>query len=199
MRRTLPKSQFPPSLQTPSQAENRKRKRSQEAESRLRHVPADPVPKRHRKSLEDSAVEPTPAEKGSRTPSESKINPIKHWTKEGTWPKEYFEQDDQTRGYLNRNLDEESWFRKYWILNMEHALARRKSSSSLRGKQSQSGAAAPSSTTPSDQKPREEKSTSYTEPRYKILLKTKSSYIDKSDLGITDKSEEKYQTLLSAN
>ena len=141
-------------------------------------------------------MEPTPGEKGSRTPSRSKLNPIKHWTNEGTWPEEYFEQDDQTREYLNRDLDEESWFRKYWIPNMEHALARRKSFSSLRGKQSQSGPATASSTTPSDQKPREEKNTSYTELRYEILLKTKGSYMDKSDLDVTNASKSICRTLL---
>ena len=40
---------------------------------------------------------------------------------------------------------------------MNHLLARKKSSLSFRGKLSEAGSAAPSSTTPSDQKPREAK------------------------------------------
>ncbi|KAH7378852.1 hypothetical protein BKA64DRAFT_559695, partial [Cadophora sp. MPI-SDFR-AT-0126] len=58
--------------------------------------------------------------------------------------------------------------------------------------------AAPSSTTPSDQKPREAKSTPYQDARYKTILATKGSFIDESDLGITDKSKNNLQTLLSA-
>jgi len=81
---------------------------------------------------------------------------------------------------------------------MNHLLARRKSSSSLRGKQSEASSAPPSSTTPSDQKPREAKSTPYQDARYKTILATKGSFIDESDLGITDKSKNNLQTLLSA-
>lgn len=82
---------------------------------------------------------------------------------------------------------------------MEHALARPKSYSSLGGKQSQSGTTAPSATTPSDQKAREEKSSAYTELRYEILLQTKGSFMSESKLGITNKSQEEYQALLDAD
>jgi hypothetical protein len=82
---------------------------------------------------------------------------------------------------------------------MEHVLARKKSSSSLRGKQSESSAIAPSSTTPSDQNLREEKNTAYKHARYELLLKTKGSFMNESDLGITDKSKEKNQNLLNAD
>ncbi|KUJ12169.1 uncharacterized protein LY89DRAFT_700094 [Mollisia scopiformis] len=94
----------------------------------------------------------------------------------------------------------QDWYEKYWVpeTNMNHLLARRKSSSSLRGKQSEASSAAPSSTTPSDQKPREAKSTPYQDARYKTILATKDSFIDESDLGITDKSKNNLQTLLSA-
>jgi len=76
--------------------------------------------KRLRKSLEDSAVEPLLNEEGSQHPSGSKVDPIDYWTKEGSWPKAYFEQDEQIREYFNRDIEEESWFRKYWLPNMEH-------------------------------------------------------------------------------
>ena len=81
---------------------------------------------------------------------------------------------------------------------MSHLLARKKSSSSLRGKQSESNSITPSSTTPSDQKSREVKSAPYQNPRYTILLATNGSFMDESDLGITDKSKDDYQTLLNA-
>jgi hypothetical protein len=80
---------------------------------------------------------------------------------------------------------------------MNHLLARKKSSSSLRGKQSESHSVTPSSTTPSDQKSREVKSAPYQNPRYTILLATNGSFMDESDLGITDKSKDDYQTLLN--
>jgi len=81
---------------------------------------------------------------------------------------------------------------------MNHLLARKKSSSSLRAKQSEAGSATPSSTTPSDQKPREAKSTLYTRPSYETVLATKGSFMSKFDLGITDASKRLCRTLLEA-
>lgn len=82
---------------------------------------------------------------------------------------------------------------------MNHLLARRKSSwSSLRGKKLEAGSAAPSSTTPSNQKPRETKSAPYQSPQYKILLEIKGSFMRKSDLGIADTSKTLCRTLLEA-
>ncbi len=52
------------------------------------------------------------------------------------------------------------------------------------------------STTPSDQKPREEKCAPYRDPRYKTLLETRGSFMDKSELGIIDESKTLCQTLL---
>ncbi|PQE16266.1 phosphatidylserine decarboxylase protein [Rutstroemia sp. NJR-2017a BVV2] len=79
---------------------------------------------------------------------------------------------------------------------MNHLLARKKSSSSFRGKQSEAGSAAPSSTTPSNQKPREAKSAPYTHPSYTTLLATKGSFLDESDLGITGASKNICRILL---
>jgi len=75
---------------------------------------------------------------------------------------------------------------------MEHILARKKSLSSLSRKRSNSA----SSTTPSDQRPREEKSAPYRDTRYELLLQTKGTYLDMSDLGITDISKRLIQDLL---
>lgn len=77
---------------------------------------------------------------------------------------------------------------------MERLLARKKSSSSLSRKRSRSRSV--TSTTPSDQKPREEKNAPYHDPRYTTLLATKGSFMDKSKLGITETSKTLVRTLL---
>lgn len=76
---------------------------------------------------------------------------------------------------------------------MNHLLVRKKSSSSLREKKSEA-----SSATPSDQKPREVKSTPFTRPGYEIVLLTKGSFMGPFELGITDESEGLCETLLTA-
>jgi hypothetical protein len=88
-------------------------------------------------------------------------------------------------------------------MGLNHLLIKRKSLSSLRSKQSDAGSVTLSSITPSDQKPREVKSAPYTRPSYATVLTTKGSFMDKSDLGITDVSKslcrillEKEQTVL---
>ena len=112
--------------------------------------------------------------------SEGETDPIGYWAKTDHWPKGYTEQRDDT---------------------MSHLLARQKSTASLRRKRSElasiePASVAPSSTTPSDQKPREVKSAPYQDPRYKLLLSTKDSFMDESKLGITEKSKETYLKLL---
>ena len=77
-------------------------------------------------------------------------------------------------------------------------LARKKSSLSLRGKQSEDGSTAPSSTTPSHQMPREAKSTPYKRPSYETVLATRGSFMGKFDLGITDVSKRLCRNLLEA-
>ncbi|KAF5018596.1 hypothetical protein F66182_9425 [Fusarium sp. NRRL 66182] len=107
--------------------------------------------------------------------NDKEIDPIAHWAREGHWPRQYIEQDP----------------------NMERLLARKKSSSSLRSrKRSEPGSA--SSTTPSDQKPREEKSAPYRDPRYKTLLETKGSFMDESALAIIDESKDMISVMLSS-
>ncbi|OJD10050.1 hypothetical protein AJ78_08781 [Emergomyces pasteurianus Ep9510] len=76
---------------------------------------------------------------------------------------------------------------------MSHLLARKKSTSSLHRKPSKA-----SSTTPRDQKPREEKSALYRNARYRTLLEIKDSFIKESKLGIVNASKSSYQTLLDA-
>jgi len=157
----LTQVQFPQNLSTPPQAKDRKRKRPWEAEDPFVRIPAKPLQKRPRTSLAISAVEDTIGQRAVNGVSESKVNPVHYWTRKGSWPKEYFKQDDQTRKDFRKDSEKDSWFKKYWEpeSNMNHLLARKKSSSSLRRKQSDSGSVTPSSTTPSDQEPREVKCT----------------------------------------
>ncbi|KAK5548032.1 hypothetical protein LTR46_011978 [Exophiala xenobiotica] len=79
---------------------------------------------------------------------------------------------------------------------MSHLLARKKSATSLRRKRSDSESGAPSSTTPSDQKPREEKSAPYQNVRYETVLATKDSFMGKHGQGTTNESKRRCQQLL---
>ena len=159
----LTQVQFPQNLSTPLQAKDRKRKRPQEAEDPPFRIPAKPLQKRLRTSLTSSAVKDTIGQEVTSGVSENKVNPIDYWTRRGSWPKKYFEQDDQTRKDFKREFEKDSWFEKYWEpeSNTNHLLARKKSSSSLRCKISEASSVAPSSNTPRDQMVGEENSASY--------------------------------------
>lgn len=78
---------------------------------------------------------------------------------------------------------------------MHRLIARQKSTASLRRKRSEPSLTP--SATPSDQRPREEKIAPYRNPSYPTLLETLGdSYMDDSELGITDASKVLYQNLL---
>ncbi|KKZ60135.1 hypothetical protein EMCG_05160 [[Emmonsia] crescens] len=90
----------------------------------------------------------------------------------------------------------------YWLWNkrwpkifftedssMSSLLARRKSTRSLRQ----------SATTSSDQKPREENSAPYKNPRYRIVLETKGSFMERSQRRITDGSKSLIKVLLDTD
>ncbi|KAK0655516.1 hypothetical protein B0T16DRAFT_319730 [Cercophora newfieldiana] len=102
-------------------------------------------------------------------------DPVAFWAKEGRWPEEqdWPEETSTTDFTMDRRL-----------------LARKKSSSNQRS-------ISATSITPSDQKPREEKSAPYRDARYPLLLQTKGSYMDISELGITDTSKKLVRDLLS--
>jgi len=154
----------------------RAQKRSREAEDLSIESTTAPLPKRQRPrtraSAEFAATKPVDRE------TSSNINAIDCWRKNYTWPKEYFEPDN----------------------TMNRLLARKKSTPSLRRKRSESGSLVASSTTPSDQKPREEKSAPYRDARYRTLLETKGSYlrnyIGTKEKGITEVSKRICQSLL---
>ncbi|KJZ69180.1 hypothetical protein HIM_11433 [Hirsutella minnesotensis 3608] len=130
----------------------------------------DYLQKRPRRSFGLSLVEDTSDRPASNNRATCEpTNPIDFWAREGQWPQEYFEPD------------------------MEHLLARKKSLSLVR-KRSNSA----TSTTPSDQKPREEKSAPYRDPRYKTLG-TKGSFMVKSNLDVTGASKTLSRTLLETN
>ncbi|TEY33025.1 hypothetical protein BOTCAL_0695g00020 [Botryotinia calthae] len=103
-----------------------------------------------------------------------KIDPLEYWTKELRWPNEYFEPES----------------------NMNNPLARKKSSSTLCSRQFEAGSSASNYFISSDQKLREAKSVLYTHPSYITILETKGSFINDSDLGITDTSEKLCRDLL---
>ncbi|KAK0256993.1 hypothetical protein LTS00_018251, partial [Friedmanniomyces endolithicus] len=79
---------------------------------------------------------------------------------------------------------------------MSHLLARKKSSSSLRRKQSEAGSVTSSDTTPSDQQPREVKSAPYKDQRYETLLETPGSFMGKHEVGVGDVSKSFNRRLL---
>ncbi|OAP58973.1 hypothetical protein AYL99_06270 [Fonsecaea erecta] len=110
------------------------------------------------------------------TPSLQGVDPVTYWTQTYYWP----------QGYFNRECGE-----------MSHLLARQKSTASLRRKRSDSESGAPSTTTPSDQQSREEKSAPYRDSRYKILLEAMGSYMKKSELDITKEDKVLCQNLLT--
>jgi hypothetical protein len=189
---TQQKQPFP--LPTPDR--KRKRKRLQEFEDPTIRSPGKSLQKRRRTSWAGAAVEDTCGQEETSSVPENKINPIEYWIRKTSWPKEYFTQDDQTRKDLEKDswieeFKDEDWFREQFgdISRMSHLLAKQKSSSSLRRKDSESD-------TTSDQKPREAKSTPYARPSYATVLATKGSFMDKSDLGITDASKSLCRILL---
>ncbi|KAM0311005.1 hypothetical protein ACHAO8_007621 [Botrytis cinerea] len=179
-RNTESKQPFPsPTSNTPgkefAQFENQrlKRKRSQNEATAPSIIPFE---RRLRSSTLRPHTEDPIFENIAIGIGEKEIDPLEYWTKELCWPKEYFEPEG----------------------NMNHLFARKKSSSTLRGKQSEAGSSVSSSITPSDQKPREAKSAPYQSPQYKILLEIKGSFMRKSDLGIADTSKTICRTLLEA-
>jgi len=154
-----------------SKDRNRNQKRKQSQDEALLPTTATPR-KRPRTSPQGAHIEDTIGANTAVGVSRKDINALEYWSREGSWPKEYFEPES----------------------NMNHLLARKKS---FRGKQSEAGSTTPSSA-PSDERPREAKSTPYARPSYETVLATKKSFMDKSDEGIQKASSDLCQTLLSS-
>ncbi|GAB0133869.1 hypothetical protein EsDP_00002263 [Epichloe bromicola] len=165
VRRSPPLKTLQPPPDLPSSSTLQKSKRTTE---NTRDFDSEPSAKRRRLSSQ-----PAPEETEGE-PTTSDCDPIEYWTKEGHWP----------RKYLKPGME-----------HVEHALARKRSSSGLGRKRSNSVMSA----TPSDRRPREETSAPYKDPRYKTLLATKGSFMDESVDGITNESKATCSGLLAAN
>ncbi|OJD15840.1 hypothetical protein AJ78_03937 [Emergomyces pasteurianus Ep9510] len=157
---------------------DRKRKRSWGPEDPIPH-PAEDHQKRLRTTTSTAAVESSSVETTAdhglpNHVCESDINPIDYWVQRGQWPKKYFGQEG----------------------SMDSLFARKRSTSSFRRKQSESGSVT-SFITPSDQKPRDEKSAPYTVPRYQTVLESRGSFMKKSRGGITDGSSTLIKSMLN--
>ncbi|KAL8369545.1 hypothetical protein RB595_000058 [Gaeumannomyces hyphopodioides] len=157
----------------PVPAQSRGRKRKQSVDDTLEYS-LNPDQKRQRTSRTPPA-ETTFGEPAIGSGDPTQTDPIAFWRKEGRWPKELFQPED------------------IWemVPTMKGLLARKKSSSNLSRKRSNSA-----SSTPSDQKPREEKSAPYRDQRYETLLEVKGSYMAKAPLPLPDASKALCQSLL---
>ena len=178
--------------QTCQKAPNRKQKRPQDTEAPFNPDPAERR-KRARTSVADESIEENLNGGAISITNEEDRSPVRYWSRHGRWPEEYFKEDEQTWEYLNRDLEEESWFEKYGRPNISHLLARKRS---LVQKKSDTSSRPLSSTTPSDEKPRDAKSALYARPAYATILGTKGSFMNKSDRGITNTSKDLYSSLL---
>ncbi|KAL8960216.1 MAG: hypothetical protein Q9193_003042 [Seirophora villosa] len=167
----------------------RKRKRGQtELEEATPPSSTRDQPSSKRRQARDSRLNTKKeiSSEASTSISEDSIDPLQFWIETGTWRKEYFEQDNQVREDFKRGKSVEEPEQRNWsqirdtkkpfqtthaFNHLHHFLATEKSSSLCR-KTSQS-----SIQTPSDQPPRESKSTQYNSPDYEIRLEQKGSYM----------------------
>ena len=138
----------PQTLHKPSTS-SRKRKRGQE-EQEVGHPSSRTQEQPPSKRLQTSPASDI---------SEGSIDPLQHWIQTGKWRKEYFEQDSQVREDFERGksleeLGQKDWLREHYtrepframhaFAHLYHLFARKKSSASLRRKQSQSSLQTPS-------------------------------------------------------
>ncbi|KAI9674841.1 MAG: hypothetical protein M1829_003581 [Trizodia sp. TS-e1964] len=147
-----------------------------------------PSPERKRERTPDPDILPAP--KRTKTPrptsncgvkKPAKCNPTLFWIQNRTWPKDLFIPSSSSSEYLG-----EGW-------KMHRQPSKSCSSASPCRKCSQSDVY---QSTPSDQKPREQKSTAYQDPRYPLLMELNGSYMKISKLGVTSASESLCKTLL---
>ncbi|KAK3343184.1 hypothetical protein B0H65DRAFT_242504 [Neurospora tetraspora] len=136
--------------------------------------------------------------------TEERRDIIDFWRKEGSWPKKYFEQDDYTRNHFEKELDPTTRLQMLLFERYDPAARRlfvKKASLSvelLDPDRLRLTSMPPPSTimTPSDQRPREEKSAPYWSVQYQFVLEAMGSYMKRSPLGITDESRNLCKTLL---
>ena len=186
-------------LSEPSQ----KRKRAQEAGHPSPQIGNQPPSKRLRTSPSSCIAEENLHQEVASDISKSSTDPLQYWIQNGRWHREYFEQDSQVRedfekGKSPEELDQKGWLQEHCFKepfrpmhSLHHLFARKKSSSSLRRKSSESNLQ-----TPSDQLPREVKSAPYKNPDYEVGLAAKGSFMSKSTLGVTDANRSLCRNLL---
>jgi len=189
---------------------SRKRKQGQEqqeAEHPSPRIRDQPSSKRVRAEPSSCAEEELHPGAASDT-SENSPDPLQYWIQNGRWRKEYFEQDSQVREDFERGkspeeLEQRDWLQDYCLRepfrpmhgfhHLQHLFARKRSSSSLRRKNSES-----SLQTPSDQLPREVKSAQYRTVEYEIGLEKKGSYMREFDDDIPEDIKTFCKNLLEA-
>jgi hypothetical protein len=137
--------------------------------------------KRPRTSVTSAAAKDTPAEDTFGQPAADCVaeetSPIVYWIQEAGWPKEYFDQDDQTREGFKKDFKKDSWFEEYQVPETSADLS--------------------SFLMPSDQNPREAKSRQYLSAGYPNALADKGSFMEECELGAMATSISFCQTLLN--
>ena len=196
-----------PQILHKSSPSSRKRKREQEEQGSGLPIQDYLYPKRSRTKPSSCTIERGSDSKAAVDDSVSCPEPLLYWIQTGRWHKDNFKQDSQVREDFERgksperleqrNLLRQTYAREpigsmYGFPHLPHLFARKRSSSSLSHKKSQTTLQAAS-----DQLPREAKSVQYNNPEYEIRLDLKGSYMRKSTLGITDTSKDLCRILLA--
>ena len=181
-------SQRPQVLRKPSKP-HQKRKRGYQAGHSSPQDRDRPPSKRPRSSSSNCTAERKLHQEVASDTSKSSTDPLEYWIQNQRWRKEYFEQDsrvreDFERGKSPEEFDQRDWLQEHYLKepfrpmhglhHLQHLFARKKSSSSLRRKNSEF-----SFQTPSDQLPREVKSAQYRTVEYEIGLEKKGSHMCK--------------------
>ncbi|KAK5656226.1 hypothetical protein OQA88_4987 [Cercophora sp. LCS_1] len=120
-------------------------------------------------------------------------------------------EDDNTRKDFEEDSEEDNWLKEmeHYDLTVRLLSAKKKEKvpTSLSRKRSRSnGSTTPSEdtipasyVTPSDQKPREERSAPHRDAKYVLVLRTKGAFMEKSELGVTDASKQLCRNLLGCD
>lgn len=149
-------------------------------------------PSAHR--LEPPALPASPApvlvpEEAASGDTERKRDIIDFWRREGSWPKKYFKQDDYTREYFEKDMDSTTRLQRLYegydpaarrLFVKRASLSRKRSGSNSSTLTSMPPPSMPppwTIMTPSDQRPREEKSAPYWGTRYPSVLRAMDSYM----------------------
>ncbi|EFW16561.1 conserved hypothetical protein [Coccidioides posadasii str. Silveira] len=159
----------PTSIQTREQNTKLNQKRSSEDQTLSSS-------KRPRLSLPSLAIDP-PEEEKQHITNWKKIDLTRYWCRNDCWPKEYFRAQPGQ------------------IENMSHLLAKKKSTASLRRKNSNSSLAT-GSNAPTDQELRDGKSAKYRSATYETVLATKGSFMAEFELEVMERSKQICKMLL---